>query len=368
LTRWQYADGIEEPFGYWLEGAVGAVAYAAMGALIAIRVASNPLGRLMLGVGTAGAVQIFSGAMSSSAAQLGLASALEHLLSSVSAACQLLFVGGVVVLLQLAPTGRPLTRRWRYVVGLTTVGVGCATLDALLFTRTLESGGDLLGLGAVIHGALTGAGTLIMLGLAAAVVCLALRWYRARGLERQQVLWVALGGIGGPALVIVSGWFPDAALDALDGIESVLHGSLIWAMAGVALPAGIAIAVLRHKLYDIERVVSRTTSYVLVTGMLVLLYAVVVALVGWLLPVSESLPVAVGTLVAAAALRPALRRTRSVVDRRFNRSRYDAERIVGAFAGRLRDGIDPDVVVADCVDVVRRTVQPASIVLWIRPQ
>ena len=173
----------------------------------------------------------------------------------MSAACQMLFVGGIVVLLQLAPTGRPLTRRWNPVVVLSAVGTVCAALDAFLFLRTIESGGEVLGAGSLVHGLLTAAGSLIPVGLVVAVVCLVLRWYRAQGLERQQVLWVAAGGIAGPALVIVSGWLPDAALDAIDGFESVLHGSLVWAMAGVALPAGIAVAVLRHQLYDIERIV-----------------------------------------------------------------------------------------------------------------
>ncbi len=152
----------------------------------------------------------------------------------------------------------------------------------------------------------------------------------------------------------------------INSLDGVLHGSLVWSMAAIALPAGIAVAVLRHRLYDIDKVVSRTTSYALVTGIVVAVYVGIVAMATSLFQLPNQVSVAVATLAAAAAFRPVLLRTQAIVDRRFNRSRYDTEQTVQLFTHRLRDEVDPESVSGDLLSVLTQTLQPSMVGLWLR--
>ena len=173
----------------------------------------------------------------------------------------------------------------------------------------------------------------VVIGLLLGCIAIALRWFRSSGIDRDQVTWVVFGGLAGPTIVLT-----DVLVTyALTGSSQTtgLHGSLVWAAAGLMLPAGIAIAVLRHGLYDIDRVVSRTVSYALVTGILIALYVVTVTAASKLLPESSDLGVAAATLAAATAFRPVLRRVRSSVDHRFDRSAYDAVATVEEFSRGL---------------------------------
>jgi hypothetical protein len=144
--------------------------------------------------------------------------------------------------------------------------------------------------------------------------------------------------------------------------------NLSEAVALTFVPVACGIAILRYRLYEIDRVISRTASYVLVTGALLGVYVLVVTTVGQLLPESNALAVASATLAAAALFRPLLSSVQRVVDHRFNRARYDAERTVDAFASRLREEVDPDVVTVDLLQVVERTVVPEHASLWLRAQ
>jgi heme O synthase-like polyprenyltransferase len=147
---------------------------------------------------------------------------------------------------------------------------------------------------------------------------------------------------------------------------------VLLAAAFMCVPLACGIAILRHNLYDIDRIIGRTTAYVLVTGVLLGVYAVVVTSLTSLVPESgssgqaDSWAVAVATLVAAGLFRPVLRWARRVVDRRFNREQFNAERAVDAFAVRLRDEVEGDEVRADLLMVLESTVQPASAGLWLR--
>ncbi len=135
----------------------------------------------------------------------------------------------------------------------------------------------------------------------------------------------------------------------------------------VALPAvAIAVAVLRYRLYDLGRIVSRTVSYAVITALLVAVYLVLVTASTRLLPGGSSLAVAASTLAAAALFQPLRRRVQSVVDRRFNRARYDADRTVEAFTRRLREDVALDAVRSDLLGAVDDTLQPASLSLWLR--
>jgi hypothetical protein len=130
----------------------------------------------------------------------------------------------------------------------------------------------------------------------------------------------------------------------------------------------LTVAVLRYRLYELDRVVSRTVTYAAVTGLLVATYAGLVTAVSRLTPSGSSLAVAASTLAVAALFQPVRRRVQAAVDRRFNRTRYDAARTVEQFRLRLRDEVDLDAVRSDLLTVVHRTVQPAGVALWLRPQ
>jgi len=125
------------------------------------------------------------------------------------------------------------------------------------------------------------------------------------------------------------------------------------------------VAILRYRLYDIDRIISRTLAYAIVTGLLVGVYAVAVLLATQVLRFHGAVAVAASTLVAAALFNPLRRRVQRVVDRRFNRARYDADQMVAAFAARLKDAVDLDSVRDDLAGVVQQALEPAHISVWI---
>jgi hypothetical protein len=131
-----------------------------------------------------------------------------------------------------------------------------------------------------------------------------------------------------------------------------------------ALPVGLAVAIMRYRLYDIDRIISRTLAYAIVTGLLVGVYAGLVLLATQVLSVKSPVAVAAATLATAALFNPVRRRVQRIVDRRFNRAHYDAERTIEAFAARLQDAVDLDAVQADLASVVDRALEPAHLSLW----
>jgi hypothetical protein len=188
---------------------------------------------------------------------------------------------------------------------------------------------------------------------------LVVRFGRARGTERQQLRWVALAAA--PVAVAVAA----LATQALTGNQVDL-GWLVGVCLAV-LPLGIGAAVLRYRLYDLDRIVSRTLAYGLLTVLLGGGYAAVVLGLGQLLPQDAPLVVAAATLAVAALFQPARRRIQQAVDRRFNRRRYDAARTIQAFSARLRQQVDLDSLTAELLAVVDQTMQPTQASLWLRP-
>jgi hypothetical protein len=141
---------------------------------------------------------------------------------------------------------------------------------------------------------------------------------------------------------------------------------ILFNVAVVGFPVAVGVAVLRYRLYEIDRIISRTVSYALVVGLLgLVLFGLVAGLGAWL-GRENQLVVAVSTLAVAALFNPVRRRVQGWVDRRFNRSRYDAERVMSEFVGSLRDRTDPDGVVEGWVGVVSETMQPTSVGVWVR--
>jgi hypothetical protein len=177
-------------------------------------------------------------------------------------------------------------------------------------------------------------------------------WRRSSGERRQQLKWLASG----------------AAVCGATGISAIATNSAIWEVLIVgfaALPVGIGVGILKYRLYGIDRIISRTLAYAIVTGLLVGVYAGLVLLATRVLSVRTPVAVAASTLAAAALFNPLRRRVQRAVDRRFNRARYDADKTVAAFAARLKDAVDLDAVQDDLAGVVHQALEPAHVSVWI---
>ena len=269
---------------------------------------------------------------------------------------------GITLPALLLPNGRLRSRRWRLVVASSVTGAFLTIAAGALVPGRLEALGidnplGLAGPAGKVAGVLMVVGLLLhWLSLPPAAVCVVLRFRASRGVERQQLRWVA-AGVAGAVTGLLLG-LPAGLGLAPEWISNVVFPALLCP------PVAVAVAVLRYRLYDLDRVVSRTLAWALLTVLLGLGYAAVVLGLGRLLPEGSSL--AVATLAAAAAFSPLRRRVQSVVDRRFNRRRYDAAGTVEAFAARLRDQVDLDILHTELLAVVDRTVQPTRASLWLR--
>lgn len=278
-----------------------------------------------------------------------------------------LFVGPVLIALTY-PDGRLPSPRWRPVVAATLATPLINGLGTALDPATYGTAPGLVPLAppaapAWLVTLLYGLGIVGLVGTSAlGLVALVLRFRAGTATIRLQIRWLALGAALFP-VSLLTGWAVVLLVDPDLGSALALTG---LAAGAITMPVAIAVAVLRHGLWSLDRLVSRTLAYALVTATMVATYAVVVTSLARLLPVSSSLAVAAATLAAAAVFRPALKRVRDVVDRRFNRERYDAQQVVEAFGTRLRGPVEVDAVVADLVGVVRRTVEPGMVGVWVR--
>lgn len=187
---------------------------------------------------------------------------------------------------------------------------------------------------------------------------LVVRSRRAGTVEAAQLRWM-LWAVAIIIVVLIGSWLLPDDWSAVRSTLLIVYG---------LIPVAIAVAVLRYRLFEIDRLISRTASYVLVTTIVVSVYATVVTSVGWLLPDASTLGVALATLAAAALFLPALRVTRRVLDRRFNRAQYDAARVAEDFGQRLRTGADPHTAPVDLLVAVERTLEPMVVGIWTAPQ
>ena len=186
-----------------------------------------------------------------------------------------------------------------------------------------------------------------------------MRFRRARGTERQQLRWVAMAA-GLLAVAVVA-----TVVGALTGHPAVTEWTSGLFVA--LLPVAIGAAILRYRLYDLDRIISRTLAWGLLTLLLGGGYAAVILGLGQLLGRDSSLAVAAATLAAAALFHPARRRIQAGVDRRFNRRRHDAALKITAFSDHLREQVDLDTLTAELLGVVDQTMQPTQVSLWLRP-
>jgi hypothetical protein len=278
-------------------------------------------------------------------------------------------LGAAVVLF---PDGWLLSRHWRWpwriYLALSTVWAGGAVVILLTAVAghhvRIDSSGDPAAIdhpagAAAPWGAVEQVWMIVLVACLVAAVIQQVAGYRgASGVRRQQLKWVASGaavcvicGVGGTVL--------NNTPEPWQFVADVL-------VAGVAaLPASMGVAILRYRLYDIDRLISRTLAYAIVTGLLAGVYAAVVLLAAQVLRIHTSVAVAVSTLVAAALFNPLRRRVQRAVDRRFNRARYDADQMLAAFAARLKDAVDLDSVRGDLAGVVNRALEPAHMSVWL---
>jgi hypothetical protein len=341
---------------------VAFVFYAVVGALIVRGRPRNPVGWLFCGIGvgtTAGnLLNAYSGGASASTTAAWFAAN-----------------GGVPVdvtvmlAVVLFPTGHYLSRGWRRAGTAVLVANAIGLVVVAFEPGPLSSNPRIrnpLGLDAVagpLHALAAATPVVVAVTLLLPIAAAVARFRRSAGLERQQLKWLALAAafsiatLG--ALLVLDGF---VNLDT--GTGQVVAGSLLG-LVMAAPPAAAAMAILRHRLYDIDVVINRTLVYGALTVTLGATYLGLVLLVG--LAVGRSgFAVAVSTLAVAALFRPALRRIQAVVDRRFYRRRYDATQTLEAFSGRLRDQIDLDALSAELRAVTQQTVQPAHVSLWLR--
>jgi len=275
---------------------------------------------------------------------------------------------GLVVL--LFPDGRLGSAWWRaalwaylgvYVLGVLSLAVATGQAFAQHPIRVDNTGGltvtdDPAGwYAAVSHGLLLAVLVLIVAFIARQV----LSWRRSSGERRQQLKWLASGA----AVMVASAFVAVPASSSSATGWQVLSG-LGW-LGFAALPVSIGVAILKYRLYDIDRIISRTLAYALVTGLLVGVYAGLVLLATEVLRFTSSVAVAAATLVAAALFAPLRRRVQRVVDRRFNRARYNADQLLAAFSTRLKDAVELDAVGRQLIVVMQETLEPAHVGLWI---
>lgn len=337
--------------------------FCAPGALIVAHKPANPVGWILCAIGlSAGADGVARGfgdyAASGSSQVLALWLA-DVLLAPV--------FGLMPLLLLLFPDGRPPSRGWRPVVWLMAIAIASLLITAAFSPGPLagEPGNPpnplAIAEGASWYWDLHFFSMLLLLAVTAllSLVAVFVRYRRAQGGERQQMKWLLYGAAILTATIVL---LTAAAMRV---------NLVIPAMLGFGVfNSCVAIAILRHHLYDIDRLVSRTVGYGLLTAVLGLAYLGGVLLLRQVLdPLTgnSSLAVAASTLGVAALFRPAQHRIQAVVDQRFNRHRYDAAKTIEAFNARLRHEVDLDALTAELLAVVDHTVEPAQVSLWLRP-
>jgi hypothetical protein len=330
----------------------------------------NPIGWLLVGIGLLSAAQFAAHYY----ATLGLVAAPGSVPgASVGAWLEgwlwVPTVGSAAVLMPIVfPTGRPLTPRWWPLVWVALAGTVVATLGFLLepeLTRAQAGPNPFFaGTDPALSGAIIGLGMLTLVGsMLLGAISLVLRFRRSHGIERQQLKWLALAVA---AAAVAFGIY--ACLLVLTGrVDNPLTPLVALSFVGVV--AAVSIAILRHRLLDIDLLINRALVYAGVTVVLGAVYVGAVLVLQQLLTSfteQQGLVVAGSTLLVAALFAPVRRRMQRAVDRRFYRSRYDAERVVQAFAMTVRDEVDLPSLTDELASVADRTVRPTRSRVWLR--
>jgi hypothetical protein len=354
--------------GLLAEGAAHALAfplgYATVGLVLGLRRPANPIGWLYAAAGLMWSLSIpgdiWVPQLLADHRPLPPAAQLSAVFGEYNWAPATVL--GVILPALLVPDGRLRSRRWRPVAAAAMAAGVLALLGGALASTTLEDTGipnpfALPGPAGDFADAVGGLGTLLWLVvLVVSLACVVLRLRSSTGIERQQLRWVVAGAAGAVAGLLGGALAPQRTV-----VSSILYAGVL------CVPVAVAVAVLRYRLWDLDRLISRTLTYALVTALLVVPYLLIVPAAGRLAQGSGSLAVAAATLTAVALFQPLRRRVQDLVDRRFNRRRHDAGRVIDAFATRLRDQVDLDALNGELLAVVDQTVQPTRTSLWLRP-
>jgi hypothetical protein len=352
--------------------AVGAVilatvSTAAVGALLASRRPRHPVGWLLLGIG----LGLAASALVEPYVKYGLIVRPGSLpgaryLVGLSYVTTLVWLSCAGFVLLLTPTGRLPSPRWRWWARLAAAAPVVTTLASVVQPDPLAPDwyGNPLAVPALsrvlVIPAVAGV-VVVLASLPVGAASLVGRFRHARGVERQQLRWLALAAILGALLLLVA-----LVAGFVLSEDGVVLTSLALCVA--LLPLATGAAILRYRLYDLDRIISRTLAWTLLTLLLTLAYAAVVLGLGRLPPQNSNLGVAAATLAVAALFQPLRRRVQQAVDRRFNRPRHDAARLIETFGARLRDQVDLDAVGGELLAVVDQTMQPTRASLWLRPR
>jgi hypothetical protein len=365
--------GVADPQSSGSDAALGLLfltvplSFAAVGGLLALRRPDNRVGWLCLTIGLLWSVL---GAGYGMADWLGQHDRLRAAgWVGLLGTAWLPAVGLTVTHLALRlPNGSFLSNRWRRFSRVcTAVIVVSAILTVTQPGRMADVRGTRNPLASDALQALAPLWLLLPLCVLASIGSLVLRYRRAGGTERLQIRWIAFGGVGMLAAVIAAIVPTTLGLVPENSAPGVVEG--LFYVAFSAVPAAIAVAVLRYRLYDLEVIVNRTLVYGALTAALAGTYLASVLLLGIVLngvTGDSGLAVAGSTLAVAALFRPARSRIQSAVDHRFYRRKYDAQRTLDAFSARLRDEIALDALSAELRSIVTETMQPASVSLWLR--
>jgi len=353
--------------------------WALVGALVAVREPRNAVGWLMLAIALSFAFQGLVDAYLADPERVWVTAA-----TWVSNCIWYLWLYLSTVMLPLLfPDGRLLSQRWRVAFWIAVAALACTFLSSAFMPGPLDADSPhpipnpvgIDGADAVLTALSVAGDVLVTIGFALGTVSLVVRLRRSSGRPRQQVAWFGYVGalaLGGLLLAMID-VFTDRAGDPGSPAWAELVGAIGWTSAllliTVGIPLAVGTAILRHRLYDIDLVVKRTLVYGSLTLVLAGVYsALVVSLPVLLGPLAGApdLAVAASTLAVAALFRPVRDRVQRAVDRRFFRRKYDAARTVESFAGRLRHEVDLSAVSSDLTVVVRDTVQPTHVALWLR--
>ena len=352
--------------------AVGAVPATAVGTLLAARRPRNPIGWMLL------AIILVEGSPASQYLILDYRTHHGALplgwVAVVLQECWPMFLVLTSLLLWLFPDGTLPTGRWHRPAAVAAVGwllIGLATSSRGVLVaagghvRIQASGG----LANPVPGAFRVLDVLVIVGtLVSWIAWLAIQvptYRHASGEHRQQLKWLYSGAAIFVGALIIGVFIAQLVVEEVPGWGNQSVVSAVLIIGTAALPVCMGVAVLKYRLYELNRVISRVVSYTLITALLGGVFAGLILLATRVLPVKGSVAVAVATLVIAALFNPLRRRVQRAVDRRFNRARYDAEAIVGAFSARLRRTIDLDTIRGDLVGVVHEAFQPAHVSVWL---